>query len=44
MLRIGEDCQIIDGKIKIKVEKVTYNLETLFTPLEVKFRYSETVA
>ena len=37
MLRIGEECQIVDGKIRIKVkkeEKVTSNLETLVTPLK----------
>ena len=44
MLRICED--LVDGKIKIKVEKeekVTSNLETLeqVDGLEVKFRYSE---
>ena len=44
MLRIAEDQEIIDEKPKIKVEneeKVTSNLETLVTPLKVKFRYSE---
>lgn len=42
MLR--KDQEIIDEKPKIKVEneeKVTSNLETLVTPLDVKFRYSE---
>ena len=37
MLRIGEECQIVDEKIRIKVkkeEKVSSNLETLVTPLE----------
>ena len=37
MLRIDEECQIVDEKIRIKVkkeEKVTSNLETLITPLE----------
>ena len=44
MLRITEDQEIMDEKPKIKVEndkKVTSNLVTLVTPLEVKFRYSE---
>ena len=44
MLRITEDQEIMDEKPKIKVEnekKVTSNLETLVTPLEVNFRYSE---
>ena len=37
MLRIGEECQIVDGKFRIEVkkeEKVTSNLETLVTPLK----------
>ena len=37
MLRIDEECEIVDEKIRIKVkkeEKVTSNLETLVTPLE----------
>ena len=35
MLRIDEECQIVDEKIKVKKEeKVTSNLETLVTPLE----------
>ena len=37
MLRIDEECQIVDEKIRIEVkkeEKVTSNLETLVTPLE----------
>ena len=40
MLRITEDQEIKDEKPKIKVEKMTSNLETLVTPLEVNFRYS----
>ena len=41
MLRITEDQEIMDEKPKIKVEKMTSNLETLVPPLEVNFRYSE---
>ena len=41
MLRITEDQEMMDEKPKIKVEKMTSNLETLVTPLEVNFRYSE---
>ena len=44
MLRITESQEIMDEKPKIKVEnekKVTSNLETLVTPLEVNLKYSE---
>ena len=44
MLRITEDQEIMDEKPKIEVEneeKVTSNLETLVTPLEVNFKYSK---
>ena len=44
MLRITESQEIMDEKPKIKVEnekKVTSNLETLVTPLEVNLKFSE---